>query len=82
MVDEVQEHSAVDRLLASMGRWGASDVFVSVGKAPAARVNGDVTPVDLPPTTAEEMEAYHRSKHRSDDPMANMAEAATDDEAD
>ena len=33
-------------------------------------------------TTAEEMEAYHRTKHRADDPMANMAEAATDDEAD
>ena len=32
-------------------------------------------------TTAEEMEAYHRAKHRSDDPMANMAEALTDDEA-
>jgi len=35
--------------------------------------------------TAEEMEAYHRVKHRSDDPMAAMlaadAEAATDDEA-
>ena len=36
-------------------------------------------------TTAEEMEAYHRAKARSDDPMAAMlaadAEAATDDEA-
>ena len=33
-------------------------------------------------TNAEEMEAYHRSKHRSDDPMAQMlAEADTDDEA-
>ncbi|KOO23351.1 pre-mRNA-splicing factor slu7 [Chrysochromulina tobinii] len=37
-------------------------------------------------TTAEEMEAYHRIKQRSDDPMAAMltagaAEAATDDEA-
>jgi len=37
-------------------------------------------------TTAEEMEAYHRVKQRSDDPMAAMltagaAEAATDDEA-
>ena len=32
-------------------------------------------------TTAEEMEAYHRSKHRADDPMAQMAEADTDDEA-
>jgi pre-mRNA-processing factor SLU7 len=33
-------------------------------------------------TTAEEMEAYHRAKMRSDDPMAQMAaEADTDDEA-
>ena len=35
--------------------------------------------------TAEEMEAYHRMKHRGDDPMASMlaadAEAATDEEA-
>ena len=32
-------------------------------------------------TNAEEMEAYHRAKHREDDPMAQMAEALTDDEA-
>ena len=31
--------------------------------------------------SAEAMEAYHRSKHRADDPMANFADVATDDEA-
>ena len=31
--------------------------------------------------TPEAMEAYHRSKARADDPMANVTEVATDDEA-
>ena len=29
---------------------------------------------------AEDMEAYHRTKQRSDDPMANFDEGSTDEE--
>ena len=39
----------------------------------------------LEAATVEEMEAYHRAKHRADDPMAKAmaaaAEADTDEEA-
>ncbi|MCB9530857.1 MAG: PilT/PilU family type 4a pilus ATPase [Myxococcales bacterium] len=52
-----QPPSTVRRLLASMERWGASDVFVCEGKPPAARVHGRVVPVELPATTAEDMSA-------------------------
>lgn len=48
----------VQRLLASMEKWGASDVFVCEGKPPAARVNGSVVPIEVPPTTSEEMQAF------------------------
>ena len=41
-----------------MEKWGASDVFVCVGKPPAARVSGSVVPIEVPATTAEEMDAF------------------------
>ena len=37
----------VRRLLNSMEKWGASDIFLTEGKVPAARVGGTVVQVDL-----------------------------------
>lgn len=47
----------IERLLSSMDKWNASDIFVSEGKPPAARVNGDVIRIDAPVATAEDMRA-------------------------
>jgi twitching motility protein PilT len=40
-----------------MEAWNASDVFVSEGAKPAARVNGRMVAIDMPPITPEEMDA-------------------------
>ena len=48
--------SVVHRLLASMEAWNASDVFVSEGKKPSARVNGRMIAIDMPPITHEDMD--------------------------
>jgi twitching motility protein PilT len=48
----------VRRLLASMEKWGASDVFLTEGKVPGARVGGQVVQVDLGATTAEQIDAF------------------------
>ena len=49
--------SVVHRLLASMEVWNASDVFVSEGTKPSARVNGRMIAIDMPAITAAEMDA-------------------------
>ena len=46
------------RMLASMENWRASDLFVTVGAIPAARINGAVLPLSLPPTQPDEMESF------------------------
>jgi len=48
----------VRRLLNSMEKWGASDIFLTEGKVPAARVGGTVVQVDLGATTAEQVHAF------------------------
>lgn len=48
----------VRRLLASMAKWDASDIFVTLDRPPAARVAGRIVPVELPATTAEQLEAF------------------------
>jgi twitching motility protein PilT len=50
--------ASIEQLLASMNKWGASDLFVSVGKGPAIRVDGAVMQADLQVTTAEEMDRF------------------------
>lgn len=45
------------QLLGRMEAAGASDLFVTVGKPPAARVHGQLRVLDEPATTAEGMEA-------------------------
>lgn len=58
MMTDSAAATVVRRLLSSMDKWGASDVFVCVGKPPAARVNGAVVPIEVPATTAEDMAAF------------------------
>ncbi|HCP46317.1 MAG TPA: hypothetical protein DIU15_09760, partial [Deltaproteobacteria bacterium] len=43
-------------LLAAMEAEGASDLFVCEGKVPAQRIHGVVRPLEVPPTTADELE--------------------------
>ena len=43
----------VERLLASMDTWKASDIFICEGAPPGARVNGEVRKLDIPETTTE-----------------------------
>ncbi|MBM4367841.1 MAG: PilT/PilU family type 4a pilus ATPase [Deltaproteobacteria bacterium] len=43
-------------LLGRLEAAGASDLFVTVGKPPAARVHGHLRTLDEPPTTAEHMD--------------------------
>ena len=57
MSDE-KPNSPVRRLLSSMKKWNASDVFVCEGKQPAARVNGAVVPIEMPATTPDDMRAF------------------------
>ena len=49
--------SVVLRLISSMDAWNASDVFVSEGSKPSARVNGGMVAIDMPEITAEDMDA-------------------------
>jgi twitching motility protein PilT len=49
--------TALVSLLGRMEAAGASDLFVTVGKPPAARVHGQLRILDEPPTTQEVMEA-------------------------
>jgi len=48
----------IERLLASMQGWNASDLFVTEGKRPAVRVNGDVVQPDLPVIHDAEMQLF------------------------
>ena len=48
----------IERLLASMEKWNASDVFVCEGAPPAARVNGEVRKLEIPETTTEDITAF------------------------
>lgn len=48
----------IEELLRSMRQIRASDLFVCEGKAPAARVDGVVRPIDTPAVTPEEVDAF------------------------
>jgi twitching motility protein PilT len=54
----IEAQNFLRKMLQSMDRWGASDVFVTVDKNPAARVNGQVVPVELGPTSQEFIDAF------------------------
>jgi twitching motility protein PilT len=58
MTDVAEKGPLLPRMLAAMDRWHASDLFVSEGKAPRARVDGEVRVLPLPPTTREELEQF------------------------
>jgi twitching motility protein PilT len=45
-------------MLGAMESWGASDLFVHAGRHPAVRLHGQVVPLEVPPTPAEELERF------------------------
>ncbi|MFG0331158.1 MAG: type IV pilus twitching motility protein PilT [Phycisphaerales bacterium] len=45
---------SIDRLLAGMRKYGASDLHIRTGLPPFYRVNGSLSQVNVPPLTAEE----------------------------
>ena len=45
----------LDRLLRAMVQFKASDLHVQTGSPPTLRINNDITPLDLPPVTADEV---------------------------
>lgn len=51
-------HATIERLLAKMPEWGASDLFVCVGRPPAVRLHGAVVPLEIPATRAEDVERF------------------------
>ena len=61
----------VRRLLASMTSWNASDVFLNVGRPPAARVHGSVVAVDLPKMSDEDIEGI-AAEVLSEDALAKL----------
>ena len=46
----------LDGMLLELLTRNGSDVFITSGLAPSLRVNGAITPLDLPPSTQEEVE--------------------------
>ncbi len=50
--------ATVEKMLASMEKWKASDLFVCEGKTPAVRLHGSVVPLDVAPTSREVMEEF------------------------
>jgi pilus retraction protein PilT len=48
----------VERLLASMDGWGASDLFLTEDRTPAVRVSGEIIQPDLPATTYEDLDGF------------------------
>ncbi len=51
----------VKELLIKMKSEGASDLFLSSGKAPRFRRDTIIVPTDLPPLTAEDIDSFRRS---------------------
>jgi twitching motility protein PilT len=49
---------AIEKLLASMRGWKASDLFVCEGKAPAVRIHGAVVALEAPPTQRQEVSEF------------------------
>lgn len=51
----------LDRLLRAMIQFKASDLHMQMGRPPMLRVNGEMTALELPPLSAEQMESLVRS---------------------
>ncbi|HCE44323.1 MAG TPA: hypothetical protein DET40_12315 [Lentisphaeria bacterium] len=51
----------INDLLSKMMSLGASDLFVSAGKVPYARINTSMRPLDAPVVTADEIESFRTS---------------------
>ncbi len=58
MSSPAKPHASIERLLAKMPEWGASDLFVCVGRPPAVRLHGAVVPLEIPPTRGEDVERF------------------------
>ncbi len=50
----IPAHLTIERLLIGMGKYGASDLHVKVGVAPAYRINGVLRPIGEEPMSADE----------------------------
>ena len=51
---------SIMNLLGSLNNKNISDLFLTSGRPPAIRINGIVTPLNLPPTKESEIEAFLR----------------------
>ncbi|HEX2677237.1 MAG TPA: ATPase, T2SS/T4P/T4SS family, partial [Polyangiales bacterium] len=48
----------IEQMLAAMESWGASDLLVCPGKAPAVRLHGSVVALEVPATPEEELDRF------------------------
>ncbi|MFT5682073.1 MAG: pilus retraction protein PilT [Myxococcota bacterium] len=53
----IESSDAIDRYLSAMEKLGASDLFLTEGEAPAARIHGQVRRLNQPATSLEALEA-------------------------
>jgi pilus retraction protein PilT len=50
--------NGIKQILQSLENWNASDLFLTEGKVPAARIHGALRQADLPMTTHEDLQAF------------------------
>jgi pilus retraction protein PilT len=58
MTTSEQGQALLLRMLTSMEKWQASDLYISENQRPAARINGSVVQLELPETTTGEMRDF------------------------
>lgn len=58
MSAEAAPAPTLEQILANMGKWRASDLFVCEGKVPAVRLHGEVVDLELAVTTADDMRRF------------------------
>jgi twitching motility protein PilT len=56
--NETRKNSSIPGMLAAMDRLNASDLFVSEGRAPHARINGEIRQLKLEPTSLQDIENF------------------------
>ncbi len=61
---EAKGAPTIEQLLSAMDKWNASDLFVTPGKVPAVRLHGAVVALEVPATTAAEVQRFLTSALR------------------
>lgn len=56
--EAINGRDAIASMLGAMEEWKASDLLLSQGKAPAARINGQVIVLPLPPTDISQFDTF------------------------